>query len=401
MMGIFGENWTKEQKKLSLACFLGWTLDAFDFFLLVFVLNDVAEEFNTTIASVTHAIFLTLALRPLGAFIFGRLADKYGRKPVLMVNILLYSFFSFLTAFAPNLVVFFIIRGLFGIAMGGEWGVGSALVMESLPTKSRGFMSGILQAGYSTGYLIASLVFGYLYLHIGWRGLFVMGALPALLVLFIRNNVQESKVWKTMQSHAKPGLFKTLRVHWKLSIYAIVLMTTFNSFSHGSQDLYPTFLRLQHNFDVDTVKWITVIYNIGAIIGGISFGILSERIGRRYAIMSAALLALPFIPFWAFGTTPLILGFGAFFMQISVQGAWGVIPAYLNELSPAAIRGTFPGTVYQLGNLLASYNAVLQALWATNLGGNYSVPLGGLIAVVAIIIAGLVAIGYESKGVKM
>jgi MFS transporter, SHS family, lactate transporter len=395
------EEWTSKQKRIAIACFLGWCLDAFDFFLLVFVLKDIAAAFDTSIAMITYAIFFTLAMRPIGAFIFGRLADKYGRKPVLMANIGLYSFFSLLTAFSPNLTLFLIIRCLFGIAMGGEWGVGSALVMESLPKKSRGFMSGVLQAGYPAGYLLASLVFGYLYLYVGWRGMFIVGILPSFLVLYIRSQVNESPIWHSVAAKPKKGLMATLGQNWKLSIYAIVLMTAFNSFSHGSQDLYPTFLRIQQNFDVNTVKWITVTYNIGAILGGILFGILSEHIGRRYAIIIAALIALPIIPFWAFGTTPLVLGISAFLMQMAVQGAWGVIPVYLNELSPASIRGTFPGTVYQLGNLFASYNATLQAMWAANLGGSYSIPMAAMIAVVALVIAGLVSLGYESKGANL
>lgn len=395
------ESWTLEQQKLATTCFLGWALDAFDFFLLVFVLEDIAKEFGTTIAVVSNAIFFTLALRPVGAFIFGRLADKYGRKPVLMGNIALYSFLSFATAFAPNLWVFFLIRALFGIAMGGEWGIGSALLMESIPNRSRGLMSGVLQAGYPFGYLLASLVFGYLYLSIGWRGMFMMGVLPACLVIYMRRNIKESRVWLAVKEKPKESLVKTLTAHWKLSVYAILLMTAFNSFSHGSQDLYPTFLRVQHDFDVSTVKWITILLNVGGILGGVLFGLLSERIGRRSAIIIAALLSLPAIPFWAFGTTPLILGIGAFFMQIAVQGAWGVVPAYLNELSPPDIRGTFPGTAYQLGNLLASYNGTLQAVWAGHLGNQYSIPLASFIGFIALFIAVLVFCGYESKGVNL
>ncbi|WP_322057584.1 MFS transporter [Paraburkholderia sp. J63] len=394
-------SWTREQKNVTIAAYLGWTLDAFDFFLMVFVLKDIATEFNTQIPAVAFAITLTLAMRPLGALIFGRLADKYGRRPTLMVNIACYSLLELLTGFSPNLTTFIVLRALFGVAMGGEWGVGSALTMETIPPKARGIVSGLLQAGYPSGYLLASIVFGVLYQSIGWRGMFFVGVLPALLVLYVRAHVPESPAWKEMEKRVRPTLLSTLKHNLSLSLYAIVLMTAFNFFSHGTQDLYPTFLREQHHFDPHTVSLITITLNIGAIVGGLFFGSVSEKIGRRKAIFIAALIALPVLPLWAFSSGPVLLALGAFLMQISVQGAWGVIPVHLNEISPDEVRATFPGLVYQLGNLLASVNATLQASLAQTHGQNYGMAMAIVAGTVAVVIAVLIPFSRERRGIDM
>ncbi|MDR2991289.1 MAG: MFS transporter [Burkholderiaceae bacterium] len=396
-------SWTREQKHVAAAAYLGWTLDAFDFFLTVFVLKDIAHEFGVKISDVSFAIMLTLMMRPIGALIFGRIADRFGRKPTLMANVALFSLFELLSGFSPNLTVFLILRALFGVAMGGEWGVGAALTMETIPSKSRGIVSGLLQAGYPSGYLIASVVFGLLYQHVGWRGMFFVGVLPALLVLYIRRNIPESPAWTAMEkrAHHHVSLLATIGRNLKLSIYAIVLMTCFNFFSHGSQDLYPTFLRVQHQLDVHMVSLITIVLNIGAIIGGLGFGMISERIGRRYAIFIAALIALPVLPLWAFSSTPFLLAVGAFLMQIAVQGAWGVIPVHLNEISPEAIRATFPGLVYQLGNLLASYNGPLQAKIAEAHGNDYASVMAVVIGIVAVLIMALILFSPERRGIDM
>lgn len=394
--------WTKQQRSVALASYLGWTLDAFDFFLMVFVLKDIAKAFGAEITSVTVAITLTLALRPVGALIFGRLADRFGRRPVLMANIVLFSLLDLASGFATSLTMLLVMRSLFGVAMGGEWGVGSALTMESIPPKSRGIMSGILQAGYPSGYLLASIVFGLLHDSIGWRGMFMIGVLPALLVLFIRRNVPESPAWERGRSAgARPSIFSVLAREWKLAVYMIVLMTAFNFFSHGTQDMYPTFLLVQHKFSTHTVSAIAITYNIGAIIGGIVFGSLSEKIGRRKAIAIAALIALPVLPLWAFASGSIALAIGAFLMQISVQGAWGVIPAHLNEMSPPEVRATFPGLVYQLGNLLASANATIQAGIAHRNGDNYGMAMALVAGSVAVVIAILINFGKEHRGVRM
>jgi SHS family lactate transporter-like MFS transporter len=392
------EGWTSEQKHVVAAAFLGWTLDAFDFFLLVFVLKDIAAEFNTDITAVTFAILLTLAMRPIGAFLFGRAADRWGRRPTLMVDVLLYAFIEFASGFSPNLTTLLVLRAIFGVAMGGEWGVGASLTMESIPPKARGFVSGLLQSGYPAGYFLASIVYGLFFQYIGWRGMFMVGVIPALLVFYIRRKVPESPSWQSM-----PGADNTLAVlksHWRLGIYAVLLMTAFNFFSHGTQDLYPTFLEVQHGLSPHQVGLVAVIYNIGAIIGGISFGSLSERYGRRRIIIVAALLSLLVLPLWAFATSIVWLAVGSFLMQVTVQGAWGVIPVHLNELSPDDARGTFPGFVYQLGNLIASVNATLQAGIAAHYDKNYGLALAAVAGTVAVVIVILTALGTEAKGVK-
>src|ERR1700690_3830431 len=390
--------WTSEQKHVVAASFLGWSLDAFDFFLLVFVLKDIAAEFHTDISDVTFAILLTLAMRPIGAFLFGRAADRFGRRPTLMVNILLYSVLEFASGFAPSLTALLILRALYGVAMGGEWGVGASLTMETIPPHARGFVSGLLQSGYPTGYFMASIVYALLFPYIGWRGMFMVGVIPALLVLYIRRNVPESPSWSKERA-VESGTLAVLKSHWRLGLYAVVLMTAFNFFSHGTQDIYPTFLEVEHKLSPHAVGIIAVIYNIGAICGGILFGTLSERFGRRRCIIIAALLSSPVIPLWAFSDNLVLLAIGGFLMQFTVQGAWGVVPVHLNELSPDTARGTFPGFVYQLGNLIASVNATLQAGIAAHFGGNYGFALAVVAGSVAIIIAVLTAVGTEAKGI--
>ena len=386
---------TAGQIKTILAAYLGWMLDAFDFFILTFVLKDIAKEFGVDVPAVAYALFLTLAMRFVGAFIFGRIGDIWGRKPALMLDILCYSIIGALAAFAPNLWVFLVLRALFGIAMGGEWGLGGSLAMESIPPRARGTVSGILQSGYPSGFILAAIAYGLLYGrtfgdHVfGWRAMFLLSILPALVVLFIRSNVPESPAFEASRAHTKLSLWETVNANKGLAIYMVVLMMCFNLFSHGTQDLYPTFLQKQHNFDPATVSWITIVANLGAIAGGLSFGWVSERIGRVNAITVAALIALPVLPLWAFSSTPMMLALGAFVMQVAVQGAWGVVPAHLNELSPGAVRATLPAFVYQAGNFLASYNAPFQAQIAEANGGNYAYALalvGGVIAVAIIVV---------------
>jgi SHS family lactate transporter-like MFS transporter len=441
--------WTPRERHAVLAAYLGWALDAFDFFVLVFVLSDVASTFQVPISGVAWALTLTLAFRPLGAFIFGRLADRYGRRPVLMANVAFYSLFGFLTAFAPSLMAFYVIRSLFGVAMGGVWGIGASLAFETVKSEKRGFVSGLLQSGYATGYLGASVIFGLLYHLIGWRGLFMVGLVPAaFLISYIWLAVKESPVhgatkgaqvrlpmlaaqvagimlggfltylvatrilfpalgWAGVALILPAGALAAyaasayVRRHWRLLLFAVVMMTAFNFFSHGTQDIYPTFLQKQHGFDTATVSIIAVLYNIAAIIGGIGFGMLSQRIGRRRASMMAALLGVPVAFLWAFSGTAVLLALGAILIQISVQGAWGVVPAHLNELSPPDSRGTFPGTVYQLGNLIASVNAVLQTSVAERTGGNYAIALAAVAITSALVIALCMKFGPEAKDVEM
>jgi SHS family lactate transporter-like MFS transporter len=399
------EAWTPQQRSIVVASFLGWMLDAFDFFLMVFVLKRIAADFGTDVKSITEAIFLTLAMRPVGAFLFGRLADHYGRRPALMASVLLYSGMELASAFAPSLSAFLILRALYGIAMGGEWGVGASLAFESVPVRSRGLVSGVLQAGYPTGYLLASIVFGLLFDHIGWRGMFMVGAAPALLVLYIRKNVPESAAWTASKAAPQArSLMASLSGHWLLALYAVALMTCFNFFSHGTQDLYPHFLEEQRGFSTHTVSIIAIVYNIGAICGGIAFGTFSSRIGRGRAIAIAAGLSLLVLPFWAYSLTPVALAISAFVMQFMVQGAWGVVPVHLNELSPDGIRATFPGFVYQLGNLIASRNAPLQTGIAEHHGSvghpDFSFAFVCVVGTVAVLLVVLSLLGPERRGVR-
>jgi len=400
------ETWGRGSRAVVVACFLGWMLDAFDYFLVVFVLRRLVVDFHTSIESVTLAITVTLAARPLGAYLFGRMADRYGRRPALMTSVLLYSVMEVASAFAPSLRVFILLRALYGVAMGGEWGVGASLAFESVPVRSRGLVSGILQAGYPTGYLLAAILYGLAFPYIGWRGMFIVGAMPALLVLYIRSRVPESAAWRTRRERlGSESLWDGLKRHWPLVGYAVVLMTAFNFFSHGTQDLYPTFLGAQRGFGTGTISTIAIIYNIGAICGGIFFGRLSSRIGRRRAIALAALLALAVLPFWAFSHQAVTIAATAFIMQFMVQGAWGVVPVHLNELSPAGMRATFPGVVYQLGNLIASSNATLQAILAVHRGGaahpDYAFALTLVCGITAAALVVLALLGPERRDVSM
>jgi len=396
---------TAVQRNTFVACFLGWSLDAFDFFILVFCVSALATQFQAKVSAITEAIFLTLAMRPVGAFLFGLMADRFGRRPTLMVDIIAYSVFELASAFAPSLKVFLITRALFGIAMGGEWGVGAALAFETLPVEGRGFFSGLLQEGYVVGYLIAATVYGTLFPIFGWRGMFVIGALPAFLVIYIRTKVDESPAWlqgRASQGAGRRHLLRDILSHLGVFAFLVVLMFAFNSFSHGTQDLYPTFLQKNLQFTPKTVGSIAIIYNLGALLGGILFGSWSERIGRRRAIVIAALLAIPVIPLWAYSHTVPMLALGGFLMQFMVQGAWGVIPAHLNELSPPAVRGTFPGFAYQLGNLLSARNSVIQAkLVETRYGGSYPPVLTLTVLVIATLVAVVTGSGRERRGADL
>jgi SHS family lactate transporter-like MFS transporter len=393
--------WTKAQRNVVIAAYLGWTLDAFDFFLMVFMFKDIAVELHSSRQVVATALLLTLAMRPVGALLFGRIGDRFGRKPALMWNILAFSLLEVASGFAPSMTTLLIVRALFGVAMGGEWGLGSALSMESIPASARGAVSGLLQVGYPSGFFLASLAVYLFYDRLGWRYMFVLGVVPAVLVFFIRMGIEESPAWKVREKAPRASIASVLGREWKLAVYAIILMTAFNFFSHGSQDAYPSFLKEQHHFDTHLTALLTAIGNIGAIVGGLFFGALSEKVGRRRSIVIAALLALPALPFWAFASTPLILGAGAFLMQVAVQGAWGVIPAHLNELSPPEIRATFPGVVYQLGNLLAAVNLNLQILIAGAQGNNYGLAMAIVVGCVALVITLMMVFGPEKRGISM
>ncbi len=395
---------TPVQRNTFIACFLGWSLDAFDFFILVFCVSALAVQFQTKVSAIAEAIFLTLAMRPIGAVLFGLMADRFGRRPTLMVDIVAYSVFELASAFAPSLKIFLIMRAIFGIAMGGEWGVGAALAFETLPAEGRGFFSGVLQEGYVVGYLMAALVYGTLFPIFGWRGMFVIGALPAFLVIYIRTKVDESPAWLQgrVSRSAQSRMGKDILSHAGIFLFLVILMFAFNSFSHGTQDLYPTFLQKEHNFSPQIVGLIAVIANIGALLGGIFFGAWSEKIGRRKAVVIAALLSIPLVPLWAYSRTMPTLVLGGFLMQFVVQGAWGVIPAHLNELSPPNVRGTLPGFAYQIGNFFSSRNSVIQAKLAeSNYGGRFPPVLAWTVLLGASLVAIVTWSGRERRGADL
>lgn len=394
------------QRHTFLACFLGWSLDALDFFLLTFVLVPISREFGRSIPEVAFAITLTLMARPIGAFLFGILGDKFGRRIPLMIDIVFYSLMELLTAFAPDFTVFLVLRVLFGIGMGGEWGLGASLAMESLPTATRGLFSGILQQGYAVGYLLAALVYWTVFPQFGWRGLFIAGALPAFLVIYIRAHVPESPVWqrdRSQRKHARVRLSVLLKQHGLLFVYAALLMTAFNYMSHGTQDLYPTYLEEQRGFGVNAKSIISIVYATGAICGGTVLGFWSQKWGRRRVIILSALCGMLLIPLWIFAPSTGLLIVGGFLIQFMVQGAWGVVPVHLNELSPPDLRGTFPGLVYQLGNFAAAYAAQQQAWLAErfrlpNGRPNYALTMAMVQSIVFVAVMVLAAIGPEKRG---
>jgi SHS family lactate transporter-like MFS transporter len=395
---------TGAQRHAFFAAFGGWSLDAFDFFLFVFCLKAISNEFHTDVKAVAEGLFLTLACRPIGALLFGWLAEKYGRRPILMLNVASYSAVQLATAFAPNLATLLLLRALFGVAMGGEWGVGAALALETLPARGRGLFSGLLQEGYVIGYLLASIVFGYAFVHVGWRGMFVIGAASALLVLYIRFGVEESPAWRagvSPQRASVAAIWRAARAYAATFAYLVLLMACFNAFSHGSQDLYPTFLQAQHGFSAEVTGNIAIVMNLGALAGGICFGALSERLGRRRTIALAATLALPMIPLWAYSHTAAMLAVGGFLMQFMVQGAWGIVPAHLNELSPPSVRAILPGFAYQLGNLAMARMGPFQARIAEAHGGDYAYILSWTLAVVAVVLIVVTTLGPEARAAEL
>ena len=380
-----------------ISAFLGYTLDSFDYFLVVFCLTAIAGDFQKSDAAIALSLTITLAFRPVGAFIFGLLADRYGRRLPLMLDLIFYSVVEVLSGLAPSYTTFLILRALFGIGMGGEWGVGASLVMEKVPPHKRGMFSGLLQQGYAAGYLLAALCYLFVFPRWGWRPLFFIGGLPALLALYVRLQVTESEVWKRTRHHDWSGLGRTIVSHWKLFLYITLLMAGMNFASHGTQDIYPTFLKRHWGFGPGKVTALTALSMVGALSGGVLFGVFSDRIGRRRSIVVALALAVLVIPLWAFAPTLGLLVAGAFVIQFMVQGAWGVIPAHITELSPDSVRGFLPGFAYQCGVLIASIMPRVQTGLAERLPYPWAMSLSaGTVFILAAVAA---ALGRERKGI--
>jgi MFS transporter, SHS family, lactate transporter len=385
-----------DQNAAVLAGFLGWTLDAFDYFLVVYCLTAIGKEFHRSDAEMALAITVTLVLRPVGAFLFGLMADRYGRRLPLMLDLVFYSVVEIATAFSHSYTSFLILRALFGIGMGGEWGVGASLAMEKVSPRFRGLISGLLQQGYAAGNLLAALCYFFLFDRVGWRPLFLLGGLPALLAIFVRMRVKESEAWEKTRKPDWSQLRVAILSNWKLFLYLVLLMTFMNFSSHGTQDLYPTFLQRYWHFDASRRALLSVIAGVGALFGGTAIGYYSDFKGRRRAIVTGLLLAVAVIPLWALAPNVALLCAGAFLMQFMVQGAWGVIPAHLSELSPDAVRGFLPGFAYQCGVLFSASIAYIQAVFAEHFSYATTMALSaGLVFVVGSIVAGL---GKERHG---
>jgi SHS family lactate transporter-like MFS transporter len=391
---------TAAQRHAYFAALGGWTLDAFDFFIFIVSLHAIGTDFHVSLTAVSFGITLTLAMRPVGALLFGALAEKYGRRPILIANVLSYALIELASAFAPDLTVLLVLRAAFGLAMGGEWGVGAALAFETLPAEGRGFFSGLLQEGYVLGFLLAALVSRLFFATVGWRGLFVIGALPALLVLYIRRGVAESPAWLEGRHRRRASLRDLGRIvaaNAPALLYMIGLMALFNAFSHGSQDLYKPFLLQRYGLGGARADDVLMLMNVGALFGGMLFGALSERIGRRKAIACAALLALPVIPLWTYAPTVPLAALGAFLMQFMVQGAWGIVPAHLNELSPPGVRAVLPAFAYQFGNFAMALLAPLQSSIAAHHGQDLGTVLAWTIGLVAVTLSAATLLGREAK----
>jgi len=401
LSSVMGCAESKDHSPAVIAGFSGWLLDAFDFFLITFCLTGIAHEFRKSDAQIALLITMTLAFRPVGGFVFGFIADRYGRRMPLMINIGVFAVAEILTGLAPSYTALLVVRALFGIVMGGNWGVGASLAMEGAPKDKRGVLSGLLQEGYAAGNILAAVAYFCLYDRVGWRPLFFLGSLPALaLVLFIRVFVKESEVW---EKSAKVRLSFTeqrreMISHLKLFFYLLLFMTMMLFASHGTQDMYPTFLQRQWHFSPARRSAITAFSGVGAILGGLAFGHFSDKRGRRTAIIVAFMLGVLLIPAWAFAPNQGLLIAGAFMMQFMVQGAWGVIPAHLAELSPNLMRALLPGFAYQSAGVIASSVVFIEAVYAQKT--SYATAMA-LTAISVFVMAALIAwLGRERHGAE-
>jgi MFS transporter, SHS family, lactate transporter len=378
------------------ASFLGWTLDAFDFFVVVFLYDTLAAQFHVSKLAIISTVSWTLLMRPVGALVFGLLADRYGRRNLLIANVIFFSVIELFCGFASSFGVFLFLRILYGIGMGGEWGVGASLAMESVSSRWRGILSGILQNGYAVGYLLAAVAYRFAFPVWGWRPMFWLGGVPALLALYIRSSVSESEAWRRHRAPSTSAVLRIVGQQWKLCIYLVFLMTFMMFLSHGTQDLYPDFLRVEHGASVAAISYIVILGNIGAVVGGIIFGQLSNVAGRRLSLVLALILSLAVMPLWAFGSSLVMLALGAFLMQVGVQGAWGIIPAHLSELSADATRGLVPGLAYQLGIVLAARTPIAEYGLRDHFG--YKWALAGFEIVTIVVLAVTISLGKERRG---
>jgi MFS transporter, SHS family, lactate transporter len=380
------------------AAFLGWTLDAFDFFLVVFALTDIGKDLQASSVQMAFAITMTLMMRPIGAIIFGLMADRYGRRLPLMINLVFFSIVEVASGLAQTYTSFLILRALFGIGMGGEWGVGASLAMEKAPRHKRGILSGLLQEGYATGYLLAAVCYLFVYPHWGWRPMFFIGGLPALLAIYVRLGVKESEVWQKTKHTDWANLFKAIASHWRLFLYMWVMMTMMSFVSHGTQDMYPTFLKTYRGFTPQEASYTAIFYNVGAIIGGLVMGHYSDKVGRRKAMITSLILAIVFVPLWAYAPTTALLLVGAFMLQFMVQGAWGVVPAHINELAPDDVRGFLPGFAYQCGIAVAGFVTVIEDLLKDHM--TYASAMALTAVIVFSLAAIAVALGTEKHATE-
>jgi SHS family lactate transporter-like MFS transporter len=379
------------------ASFLGWTLDAFDFFLVVMCLTAIAADFRVPDKSIAWSLTITLAFRPLGALFFGLLADRYGRRLPLMLDLVFFSIVEVLSGLAHSYTEFLVLRALFGIGMGGEWGVGASLAMEKVPPRLRGLFSGMLQQGYALGYLLAALAYWFVFPRWGWRPLFFLGGLPALLALFVRSHVRESEVWEKTRHATWGEMGRAIFSNKKLFVHLVLLMTAMGCASHGTQDMYPTFLQRHWGFDLKTRTAMTAISMVGAILGGVLVGLYSDRWGRRRAIALSLMGAILAVPLWAFAPSIPLLVVGAFLLQFFVQGAWGVIPAHITELSPDSVRGFLPGFAYQCGILIAGTITTVEAALAERM--SYAWAMASTATLVFTFAATVAVTGREKKGI--
>ncbi|KAH9936604.1 carboxylic acid transporter protein [Fomitopsis serialis] len=407
---------------------LAWICDSYDFFSVSLSVTALEKQFSKDANSITTAITLTLLFRSLGAIIFGIASDRFGRKWPLVINLLIAAAFELGSGFVSTFTQFLVVRSFFGVAMGGIWGLAASTALENLPVEVRGLASGFLQEGYAVGYLLAAVVNLTLVPETptGWRGLFWLGAGLSILAAAIRAVLPESGVFlrakaveraagRSTKNKTKVFLRETkemLKNHWILCCYAVVLMTGFNFLSHGSQDLYPTYLQTTKGFTPHDSTVATIIGNCGAIAGGTIAGWLSQYIGRRLTIILFVLLIGAFIPLWILPASFGALSAGAFWVQFGVQGAWGVVRVSASPCInvPPAFRATFPGVAYQMGNMVSSASAQIETTGGNHLKTtifkdgtlqtvpDYATVQGILLGVVAAFVVLCTIVGPENHG---